>query len=511
MSKVYSFDSYAGWVAANGEARHRKQIEATTSVGLYAAWSGIAWCRAGAFVEAITNFFRTHASFSLTAPVVLTGMRHTCSQVGVALGTLASMAEMTMTCYLFGTDADNYRSIRRHLTAHEKGHNLFTGDITQLKKAAHAAKYERRCNNVASDFAIPDSHPPSTGSHRACPGSVGHPAHSNAELARFYFEYKVAHAELPEATSTFRRSLVMFLRDGPLQGGAVGCNLALLWQGFKISDLLHIVTVPINAVATAIGGAAFSAACGIFHIVGGVLARSEGLQKLAAALRAKDVIDNAIRTIEGIKAEQNAEVEEAVAVGAALLQHAAKNEENAQDSARKQVFVGKWRIGYGTTAIAIAAGSLTFFLLAGGMSTGGLLFAVAGALFLAGWVAYAAYRNGKDASKLKDATTVGSGTTPAMTLEQTIERAVAYLDRTGGIGKDNRDGRRIIKHALRDIGMDRSDFWALRFCSDDPAVKGPVIDTLKVLIHNHVDGDGARRALQQSPAAKKPAKDKATA
>lgn len=508
MSLVYRYNNYADWIASRQVSQSQNRSVAIANTTLYSGWCGLALSRGGAFVEAITAFFRTHAPLSLTTPVVLIGARQVCSHIGLALSCVVAITEMAVTGVVFGRDAHKYRTLGTHLDDHRANHGAYSKHIRKFKEAVGAGRAGR--SQATSEDLEGDLKGERVLS-AATASLAAPPKHDTVVLAKSFFEYEVGNAEIPEATSTFKRSLVMFLRDGPLQGGAVGCNLALLWQGFKISDLLHIVTVPINAVATAIGGAAFSAACGVFHIVGGALARSEGLQKLAAAVRAKDVIDNAIRTIEGIKAERNAEVEEAVAVGAALLQHAAKNEENAQDSARKQVFVGKWRIGYGTTAIAIAAGSLTFFLLAGGMSTGGLLFAVAGALFLAGWVAYAAYRNGKDASKLKDATTVGSGTTPAMTLEQTIERAVAYLDRTGGIGKDNRDGRRIIKHALRDIGMDRSDFWALRFCSADPAVKGPVIDTLKVLIHNHVDGDGARRALQQSPAAKKPAKDKATA
>lgn len=136
---------------------------------------------------------------------------------------------------------------------------------------------------------------------------------------------------------------------------------------------------------------------------------------------------------------------------------------------------------------------------------GGIVIAFVGGLVVAGWVGYAAYRNRQDARKLQAAVAEGKGAGPAMPLEEAIARAVAYLDRNTGIGKKDRAGRRMIKHALMDIGMKREDFWALRFCADDPEVKDSVVDTLKVLIHNLVDGDGARTALAARVNSKRPA------
>jgi hypothetical protein len=506
MAVVYRYNNYQGWIAAEQKTRPEKRKVAQANTGLYSAWGGFVLCRTGAFVEAITAFFRTHASTSLTAPLVLTGVRHTVSQVGLALGCVGSIAEMGITCLVFGKDAHKYRCLRNHLANHRANHDAYLDHILGLKGGTHKAKEARRDTPAYTEgaaalapelAAIEDG--PSTR-----PLDLKQPPHNMVALAKSYLEYEVGQVDLPEATNTFKRSLCMFLRDGPLQGGGVGCNLAMVWQTLKVSDLLQIVTVPINAVATAIGGAAFSIACGALHIVAGALARSEGLQKLAAATHAKGKIDEAVKTIDEMKKQRQASVAEALEVSAALLQHAARNEESAQTAARNQIHVGNWRIGYGSAAMLIGGASLTFFLVAGGLSTGGLLFAVAGGLALTGWLIYAARRNAKDAAKLQAAMATDKSEPPTMTLNKAIELAVDYLDRTGGIGKDNREGRRLIKHALIKIGMQNEHFWALRFCSSEPDEKGAVVDTLKVLIHNHVDRDGARRALTE-PAAKQTA------
>jgi hypothetical protein len=496
MTVAYRYNNYQDWISAEQKTRPERRKVAQANVAMYSGWCGIALWRTGAYVEAITAFFRTHVSTSLTTPLVLTGVRHTVSQAGLALGCVVSMAEMAITCMVFGKGAHEYRCLLRHLDGHRPIGDAYFRRIADLKEAAHVVKHARSQNDASADRTAPATGSPvidaapgtSQGARKQSPENVG-------TLAKSYFEYEIAQVELPEARNAFKRSLWMFLRDGPLQGGAVGCNLAMLWQAFKVSDLLHIATAPINAVGTAIGGAAFGIACGAFHIIAGALARSEGLQRLAAATGARERIDAAIRKIDDIKAQRQAAVEEAVMVSTTLLRHAAKNEDDAQNAARYQIRVGNRRIAYGTAAIVLAGASLTFFLLAGGLSTGGLLIAVVGGLALAGWVAYAAHRNRKDACKLQAAVADSKGAPPAMTLDVAIERAVAYLDRTGGIGGSNREGRRIIKHALMDIGMDRKGFWALRFCSADPREKGPVMDTLKVLIHNHVDGDGARRSV----------------
>lgn len=482
MSKVYC--NYPGWIASRNQARADSRSVAIASTGLYSSWGAVALCRAGVFAEAITAFFRAGAAISLPAPVALTGIRHALSQVGLGLGTVMSMAEMTAASYVFGKDAHEFRCLRNHLRKHKRNSEDFAADIQNAKMAAHHAK-------------------------RGLPASVVAPTYPQADnstvRAKSYFEYETGQVEIRQATNTFKRSLWMFLRDGPLQGGAVSCNLATLWQAAKVSDLLHIATVPANAIGTAIGGAAFSVACGVLHIVAGVLARSEGLQKLAAATNAKATIDSVIQRIDTAKSQREAAVDEAAEVGAALLRHAAKNEDRAQDDARKQIRVGKWRIGYGTMAIAIAALSLTCFVIAGGLSMGGIVIAFVGGLVVAGWVGYAAYRNRQDARRLQAAVAEGKGAGPAMPLEEAIARAVVYLDRNTGIGKEDRAGRRMIKHALMDIGMKREDFWALRFCADDPEVKDSVVDTLKVLIHNLVDGDGARTALAARVNSKRPA------
>lgn len=503
MTIVYRYNSYPEWVAAEQQRRPERRRVANANVGLYSAWGGIALTRSGMYVEAITAFFRANAALSLFARLDLTGVRHAVSQVGLTLGCVASTTEMVIASLVFGRDAHRYRALGKHLDRHQANHDAFFDEIAEKKNAAHDAKHDGLRTSLLARRAATA---PASAAVQSCDDAPGTCVPKDVKaVAKSYFEYEVGRIELPEATNTFKRSLWMFLRDGPLQGGAVSCNLATLWQAAKVSDLLHIATVPANAIGTAIGGAAFSVACGVLHIVAGVLARSEGLQKLAAATNAKAKIDSAIQRIDTATRQREAAVDEAAEVGAALLRHAAKNEDRAQDDARKQIRVGKWRIGYGTMAIAIAALSLTCFVIAGGLSMGGIVIAFVGGLVVAGWVGYAAYRNRQDARRLQAAVAEGKGAGPAMPLEEAIARAVVYLDRNTGIGKEDRAGRRMIKHALMDIGMKREDFWALRFCADDPEVKDSVVDTLKVLIHNLVDGDGARTALAARVNSKRPA------
>ncbi|UZN50079.1 hypothetical protein KZ686_05670 [Cupriavidus cauae] len=324
------------------------------------------------------------------------------------------------------------------------------------------------------------------------------------ELALSYLEYEAAQIGHRDATNTLKHSSVMFARDGILQGGGVGCNLALLWDGLKVSELLHLAAVPINATATAICGFAFSLGCGALHIVAGALRWHDGLRKLAAASRALEAIEDAKEGLKEAKGSQQAELADAGRLAESLLTHAERNEAKAQDDAKNQIRVGKWRITYGAAAMAVGGISLALFLVVGGVSTGGILFGIIGGLALAGWTLYAGIRNRNSAKSIQaaidkannNAVASGAGApsdNELPPLDEIIDRTVQLLDRADG---SDAEARRLIKHTLKQIGLTREDLWPLRFCSPDPAVRGPVVEELKIKIRNLVDGDGARCAAE---------------
>ncbi|WP_157071944.1 hypothetical protein [Cupriavidus sp. HPC(L)] len=510
MGKACSLLTDASRIAERQAVLPDDKHVALANTGLYFGWSGIALCRVGAFVEAITTFFRTNpASPLLTTRFVADGARHTVSQVGIALGGVASLVEMGITSVLFGRHVHRHRSVDAQLTRNQENRREFFGFIQGRKEAAHE---EKRLKLGAEDPTIDDGSPiPSV--HRlssSIPAGVsckGVPARqeSMSELAAGYLKFETAQIDRREAADTLKHSSVMFTRDGILQGGGVGCNLALLWDSFKISELLHLATVPINATATAICGFAFSLGCGALHIVAGALRWHDGLKKLSAATGALKAINDAKERLKDAKERQQAELAEAGRLAESLLTHAERNEVRAQDDANNQIRVGKWRITYGATAMAVGAISLALFLVVGGVSTGGILFGIIGGLALAGWTLYAGIRNRNSAKSIQAAIDKGNNNAVASgeggpkdnelpSLDDVIDQAVRMLDKDGG---HDANARRLIKHTLKQIGLTREDLWPLRFCSFDPSVKGPIVEELKIKIRNLVDGDGIRCAVEK--------------
>lgn len=519
MGKACSPLTYTARIAERQAVLPDERHVALANTGLYFGWSGIALCRVGAFVESITTFFRTNpTSALLTTRFVADGARHTVSQAGIALGGIASLVEMGITSVLFGRHVHRHRSVGAQLTRNQQNRKDFFGLIQGRKEAAHE---EKRLKVSAEDPRIDDGSPiPSV--HEVSNGIAagvsckGVPAHQESmpELAKSYLKFETAQIDRRETAHTLKHSSVMFARDGILQGGGVGCNLALLWDSFKVSELLHLAAVPINATATAICGFAFSLGCGALHIVAGALRWHDGLKKLAAAGGALEAINTAKERLKDAKESQQAELANAGRLAESLLRHAEHNEIRARDDARSQIRVGKWRISYGAAAMAVGAISLALFLVVGGVSTGGILFGIIGGLALAGWTLYAGIRNRNSAKSIQAAIDKGNNHAAASEeggpkdnelppLDDVIDQAVRMLDRTGG---NDANARRLIKHTLKQIGLTREDLWPLRFCPIDPDVKDPIVEELKIKIRNLVDGDGIRRAvengLQRRPEAK---------
>ncbi|MBS2961382.1 hypothetical protein HP442_28725, partial [Klebsiella pneumoniae] len=85
-----------------------------------------------------------------------------------------------------------------------------------------------------------------------------------------------------------------------------------------------------------------------------------------------------------------------------------------------------------------------------------------------------------------------------LSLDDAIQQAVAFFDR-GSAGGQCKAARQLVKHALLAVGMRRTDFHPLRFGAGmGDGVKTPVTEALKVKIHHHVAGDGARLAVPQA-------------
>jgi len=511
MGSVRGHVTYVNWIADRREVLPGERQIALASTGLYCSWSSIALCRAGAFVESITNFFRANPSSALlTSRFTAEGARHSVSQAGIALGCAASLAEMIITSVVFGRHASRHQRTGQQIDENGSGSRAFADYIRNQKTDARKAKL----NGAIADESIESDpevlHPYSgDGSCSVVQSSTNGRVEKKpmSELAESYLKYETAQIDHREATHTLKHSSVMFARDGILQGGGVGCNLALLWDGLKVSELLHLAAVPINATATAICGFAFSLGCGALHIVAGALRWHDGLKKLAAASGALEAIEYAKEGLKEAKKSQQADLANASRVAESLLAHAERNELKAQDDAKNQIRVGKWRIAYGGAAMTVGAISLALFLVVGGVSTGGILVGIIGGLALAGWTLYAGIRNRNSAKSIqaaidKDNNNVGAsgenapinGSPP---LDDLIDQAVRLLDRADG---SETEARRLMKHTLKRIGLTREDLWPLRFCSADPAVRGPVVEELKIKIRNLVDGDGVRSAAEKKGA-----------
>ncbi len=513
MGNACSQLTYTGWIADREAVLPDERQVARANTTLYFGWSGIALYRVGAFVESITTFFRANPSSALfTTRFAAEGARHTVSQVGIALGSIASLVEMGITSVLFGRHVHRHQTVGAQLTRNQGNRKKFLGDIRRKKEAAHE---EKRQQLRAADPSIDDGSRistvrPSSDGISVKELSKGAPANldSMPALAESYLKYETAQIDHREATHTLKHSSVMFTRDGILQGGGVGCNLALLWDSLKVSELLHLASVPINATATAICGFAFSLGCGALHIVAGALRWHDGLKKLAAASGALKAIENAKEGLKEAKESQQAALANASRVAESLLAHAERNEVKAQDDAKNQIRVGKWRIAYGTAAMAVGGISLALFLVVGGVSTGGILFGIIGGLALAGWALFAGIRNRNSAKSIQAAIDKDNNNPVASregasegndlpTLDDVIDEAVRLLDRAA---ESDPDARKLVKHTLKRIGLTREDLWPLRFSSPDPAVKGPVVEELKIKIRNLVDGDGARLAAEKKGA-----------
>lgn len=514
MRNACSQLTYTGWIADRGAVLPHERRIARANTKLYFTWSGIALYRVGAFAEAITSFFRANPSSALlTTRFAADGARHTVSQVGIALGSIASLVEMGITSVLFGRHVHKHRTVGAQLAQNEENGKKFFGHIQGKKEAAYQEKRPLK----SADRSIDAGSPPPTvfplsDDILAEKLSKGVPAiqDSMPELAVSYLKLETAQIDRRDATHTLKHSSVMFARDGILQGGGVGCNLALLWDGLKVSELLQLAAVPINATATAICGFAFSLGCGALHIVAGALRWRDGLKKLTAAGEALKAIEDAKKGLKEAKESQQSELANASRIAESLLAHAQCNEIKAQDDAKNQIRVGKWRISYGAAAMAVGGISLALFLIVGGISTGGILFGIIGGLALAGWTLFAGIRNRNSAKSIEAAidksnnSAVASGEgapegNDSPTLDDLIDQAVRLLDRAGG---SDADARRLIKHTMKRIGLTREDLWPLRFCSSDPAVRGPVVEELKIKIRNLVDGDGARCAAEKKGVAR---------
>ncbi|MBO4119385.1 hypothetical protein J5T34_01375 [Cupriavidus gilardii] len=482
------------------QARHI----ALANSSLYFGWSGIALCRAGAFVESITAFFRANPSSSpLTTRFSTDGPRHAISQAAMALGTAASIVEIVITTVVFGRHLRARFRIARQLVATRELREIFIERIARQKSAAAISRAmamtsASRGASAAYPLGRSTLSQPTSTSAPVGPGAM-------AVLAVGYLHYQTAQMDRREASDTLKHSFVMFARDGVLQGAGVGCNLALLWDGLKISELLHLVAVPIHAMATTICGFAFSLGCGALHIIAGALRWRDGLKKLAAAREALNAIRRAKRIVKEAKERRQAELANAARVAVSLVSHAKRNERRARDDARSQIRLGKWRMTYGAAAMAVGGASLALFLVVGGVSTGGILIGIVGGLALAGWTLHAGYRHRKAAKSVQDAIEKGNSNVAAsgdgalrddqpLALDGAIEQAIQLLDRAGN---PDTDSRRLIKHTLMQLGLDRAELWPLRFCLPDPAAKGPLVEELKIKIRNLVDGDGARCAAEK--------------
>ncbi|WP_156526346.1 hypothetical protein [Cupriavidus gilardii] len=470
--------TYAKWIADRQEALPKDRQLDLANTGLYVAWGSIALCRAGVFLESIRTFFTNPSPALMMTKFAAEGARHALFQVGIALSSTASIVEMVITSVVFGRHVDRHQRIGTQLTKNRATSKAFAEHTKDKREPVHNMEQSPTC------------------------AVVGVEKKPMSEQAASYLAYQTARIDRRESTNTVKHSSVMFARDGVMQGGGVGCNLALLWDAFKVSDLLHLAAAPINATATAIGGFAFSAACGALHIVAGALRWHDGLKKLAAVSGAMAAIERAEGRLREAKENQQADVQHAVGIAETLLTHARSNEKRATDDAGHQIRVGKWRIAYGSVAISVAGISLGLFLLVGGLSTGGILFGVVGGLALAGWTFYASYRNRNYAKSIEAALNNANNNVAAsgegaverkrpLSLDEAIEQAVLLLDKTGN---PDRDARRLIKETLTKMGLKPKYLWPLRFCATDPEVKGPVVEELKIKIRNLVDGDGARRA-----------------
>lgn len=523
MGSVRGHVTYVSWLADRHGVLPGERRLAFANAGLYYGWSSIALYRVGAFIDSITAFFRANPSSALlTTRFTAEGTRHTVSQAGIALGSVASFAEMIITSVVFAQHANRRQCTGRQIDDNGEGHEAFANYVRCRKSDVQKTKLK---GAVASEGLEPDAEV-----HDACSADRGISIAQSStggrvkekptlELAVSYLEYETAQIDHRKAGNTLKHSSVMFARDGILQGGGVGCNLALLWDSFKVSELLHLAAVPINATATAICGFAFSLGCGALHIVAGALRWHDGLKKLAAASGALEAINTAKERLKDAKNSQQAELANAGRLAESLLRHAEHNEIRGRDDAKSQIRVGKWRISYGAAAMTVGAVSLALFLVVGGVSTGGILFGIVGGLALAGWTLYAGIRNRNSAKSIQAAIDKGNNQAAASgeggpkdnelpPLDDVIDQAVRMLDRTGGT---DANARRLIKHTLKQIGLTREDLWPLRFCSFDADVKGPIVEELKIKIRNLVDGDGIRCAvengLQRRPQAKPAAEE----
>lgn len=511
MSQGCGHISCASRIVERTDALPQARHVALANAVLYFGWSGIALYRAGAFAESITAFFRANRS----SPVLTTrfgtdGSRHAISQAAMGLSSAASIVEIVITTVVFGRHVRSRLRIARQLVATRELRGFFIERLAHQKRAARMSKamaVTAASRGVGAAYPLDGgtSVRPSSSSARADGGAM-------AALATGYLHYRTAQLDCREATDTLKHSSLMFARDGVLQAAGVGCNLALLWDGLKVSELLHLATMPIHATATAICGFAFSLGCGALHVVAGAMRWRDGLKKLAAASEALNAIRRAKRTIKEAKAGRQVELVDAARVAESLLTHAKRNERRAEDDARHQIRLGKWRITYGTAAMAVGAVSLALFLFVGGVSTGGILFGIVGGLALTGWTLYAGHRHRHAARAIQAAIEKGNNVAPAqegtrpeqasdeqpdtqpLSLDDAIEQAIRLLDRTGN---PHPDARRLIKQTLKELGVDPGDLWPLRFCSSDPAPRAPVVEELKIRIHNLVDGDGARCAAEK--------------
>lgn len=315
-----------------------------------------------------------------------------------------------------------------------------------------------------------------------------------------YAEVESAASDRRKALHNLMRSAWTGTRDVLFQGGGIGCNIAMLLS--RGSDFLKIAALPVNTLCTAICGGAFNVACGVLHIITGVLGMRDARAKHSAAARTGAHITTQLDALEGSVARSGATVSdaqrEAFEVTRSLLSHAKKNEKEAKRQARQELRVGKWRIAYGSCSIVFGIGATAFFLLAGTLTTGGLAIVVAASLAFTLWGAYAFHRSVDNAKRLdaqnRDPSDAGSalpdGNDGLLPLDGALDRAVRLLDR---FRNTDHEARKTIKRAMVDLGLSRKDLWPLRFHGEDPALRPPLQEILKIKLRNLVAGDGARQ------------------
>lgn len=419
---------------------------AYTSGVIYPAWGLITACREAQIAASL--LFRQGRAASLLARL---------SQIGLGASTVIAVVEMGMMGAVFGVHAHGHVKRRAAMSLHDDDHARFLRHIDAERSRARGEVPDGAAAAILQDGA---ELVPLLGGKAEQPEE----APDIASLAASYAAYREAAEGLPADTAALQEKGLAMVRDTGMQGGAVGCNLALLWQGFHLSQWLHIAAQPIVVPVTMAVGGGFNIACGVLHLAAGAIGLWRGKARAAMSQRYGQALLRTVGKLEAhrVRAEEDGrDVSGAVPVCQALLHHAGTSKGRMLREAQAQQFMSRIRLLFGAAFTSASVVSLVLLLTLGTVGPGlgvTAMFALAAALV---WLYMASLRSRDRVVAMQ--TPPEADLTAPMSLAAAIDGVIRLVDVPAGTPREHADARKLAKLALREFGVTSQEFRVLKW------------------------------------------------